>query len=289
MPEQPNNKQLTNKTDELVKTVRRRFFEEFYAENPDDYEPTDIQRLRTDDWFVKRFIIARFRQEEESLKMINDAMKWRKEYGIHHLSAEYFPKEFYISGGLFPYEKDKFGNATLYMRIKMVKRIPELTPYLRKFLAWQLWKVDEENNGNGWVIIFDTTDAGISNCDIDFLFFMISTLKNYFPIGVEYILVHNLPWVLQQAWKLARNWIPPERRKLVRFSSDSDITDYIDAENLPDYMGGNCKKSYNTAPENSPSCYDFGVNEAKLPLKRVQEIVKQFEQFLPEGYLNAAA
>lgn len=69
MPENTNNKQLTGKTDELVKTVRRRFFEEFYQHNPDDYEPTDIERLRNDDWFVKRFIIARFRQEEEALKV----------------------------------------------------------------------------------------------------------------------------------------------------------------------------------------------------------------------------
>lgn len=77
-------------------------------------------------------------------------------------------------------------------------------------------------------MIFDATGTGPSNCDIDMLLFLISTLKNYFPMGLEYVLVHNVPWILQYVWKLARMAIPPERRNLVRFSNDDNIVDYID-------------------------------------------------------------
>lgn len=146
--------------------------------------------------------------------------------------------------------------------------------------------MDEENNGKGWAMIFDTTGAGITNCDLDFLFYMINILKTYFPIGLEYILVLNLPWLLQQFWRLAKGWIPEERRKLVRFAATEELGELFEPSALPDYLGGTCKRDYTTPPKGSPSCFDFGVEEAKLPLKRVEEIVRQFEAFLPEGYLD---
>jgi hypothetical protein len=130
------------------------------------------------------------------------------------------------------------------------------------------------------VLVIDASDAGFSNCDIDMLFFLITILKNYFPAALKYILAHELPWALQGVWKVAKSWVPGERHNLIKFTTNRDITQWIDENSLPDFLGGNAKHDYRFVPDGCPDAFSFGTEVAKLPVEKVLKFVDHYQPFL---------
>ena len=103
---------VTNRSAHLVKELRDKFMEEYNKEK-DLYHETDIRKVLTDDWYVKRFLLARNRDVNESCQMMMEALKWKKSEGIHDLDGSYFPAEQFKLSSLFVYAPDKEGNITI--------------------------------------------------------------------------------------------------------------------------------------------------------------------------------
>lgn len=82
--------------------------------------------LINDDWYLKRFLLARNRNVDESFKMLDETMRWRNDMYISQVRDYHFPSEFYQIGALFIYEPDLKGNLVLYMRIRMHHKTAEL-------------------------------------------------------------------------------------------------------------------------------------------------------------------
>lgn len=141
----------------------------------------------------------------------------------------------------------------------------------------------QTNKQTGIAIVIDCTGGGLANADMEMLFYLISTLLNYFPKLVSYFLVHELPWILKPFWHIARAWVPDNFAKLVKFSNSTTIFEYVDRENLPDFMGGTCKRSYQEAPENCTSIYEscklFGIEFSVC-----KKVMLKFRDLLPEGH-----
>lgn len=129
-------------------------------------------------------------------------------------------------------------------------------------------------------IVFDCTGGGLANADMDLLLVLVSTLVNYFPKGLSYLLVHNLPWILKPFWHIAKAWIADEHRQLVKFSDERTIYEYVDADKLPDFMGGTCKTDYRAPPENCTTLEEaakmWGVERSV-----VRKILLKFSEYLP--------
>ena len=70
--------------------------------------------------------------ETKAFDMLLESLKWRKEFGVNNLTDAFFPKQFYTSGTIFPYCPDKNGFKTLYLRIKMIRKVPELKNHYKK-------------------------------------------------------------------------------------------------------------------------------------------------------------
>lgn len=216
----------------------------------DVYYKEDYERILIDDWFVKRFLIASRRKKEEAFEMIKKSLAWRKEVDLRSLLDYSFPIEFYKIGGLFIYEKDKQDNTVIYMRIFLHQKIPELDPFVKKFLIHTINKADIISKGNV-ALVFDLTNAGYANVDLEFLKYLIFINSNYFPFVVKYVLVHNTPWFLNTLRKLIFSILPEGWIELIKFSSGDQILDYIDACNLPDYLGGTCTRNFRAVPKAS--------------------------------------
>ena len=45
-------------------------------------------------------------------------------------------------------------------------------------------------------LVFDCAGCGLKNMDMEFVQFIIATLKEYYPDPLNYILVLEMPWVL---------------------------------------------------------------------------------------------
>ncbi|XP_015791537.1 motile sperm domain-containing protein 2 [Tetranychus urticae] len=271
----------TDRSAENVKRLREAFRQE-YLTNPDLYYDQDYQKLETDDWYVKRFFLARNRNETAALQMIIEAMKWRKHYKIREFRDQHFSMEFYKIGTLFIYECDLDGYLTVYIRVKMHLKVPELNDHCQKFLIHVLNKADILTRGNGIGIVFDVTGASYGNLDLDYMKFLINIGANYFPVGVKYILVVNVPWTFNAFRRAALSFLPSSWFGLIKFANGKEIFNFIDKSSVPDYLGGTCKRSYRAIP---PGCRSMSqvLTELGYTQEDIDNISSKFSNVLEEA------
>lgn len=121
----------------------------------------------------------------------------------------------------------------------------------------------------------------MASADMETLLFIVSTLKNYFPKGLSYFLVHEIPWILKPFWHIAKAWIPDEHKQLIKFSDSKTIYEFVARENLPDFMGGTCKRDYREVPKNCTRMEEaaklWGVDHHTM-----RKVLEKFQDNLPE-------
>lgn len=235
--------QLIKKTRELLKAR--------YAKNPDAFYDADYKRMLNDDWTVSRFLLRRREDPKRTAKLMEECGRFRKQYKMSEVQLWEFPVEFHKAGGLFMYAPDRVGNLTVYMRVKMYRRVPEISDVYKAFILCVLEQCDSANGGRGTAVVFDLSGCGLQNVDLGFLSWLLSSFRNYCPKGVSYIIVYNLPWILSATCKLAMSWMSASNRRALRFVYGDEIQTFIAKENLPDYCGGTCKINYRSVPEGS--------------------------------------
>lgn len=275
---------VTNKSGHLVSELRDKFLAS--VEPGDCYYKEDIEKVRRDDWFVKRFLLARNRDVSASLSMMKEALKWRKSEGIRDLQPDYFPEDLFRLSSMFIYAPDREGNVTIYFRPKLVIKHTDMVCTLKKFGNYLLNIVDEETNGAGITVIADFNGAGVQVAEsVDLLFYSISTINSYFPFGISHIVIIDLPFFLRACWYAAKPLVPSNRRKLVDFISTSDITKLVAIENLPDFLGGTCKlpyKGHSVVPPGCPSTYDFARNVLGLSDRAAEKLENCYKPIADE-------
>ena len=67
---------------------------------------------------------------------------------------------------------------------------------MKKFFVYMLERLDREEQGEQITLLFDCRTAGLRNMDMEFVQFIIGTLKEFYPDPLNYILVLEMPWVL---------------------------------------------------------------------------------------------
>lgn len=259
----------------------RRLLKKKYLKRPESFQRDDYERMLKDDWTVSRFLLRCRLQPKRAARLMEECGKFRNEYrmGVSKLSD--FPIEFHRAGGLFSYAPDRVGNQTLYMRVKMHRRVPELNQIMREFILCCLENCDRANNGRGTAVIFDLTGCGLQNVDPGFLFWLVYSFRNYCPKGLSYIIIYNLPWILNATAKLALSWLSSTNKRRLRFVSGDGIQDFIAPENLPDYMGGTCKINYKQVPEGSRLAEET-AEAYKLTREQSRKIREVYDKFLQE-------
>lgn len=283
----PRLRDPTNR--DCVLQVRDLFIEQ-YKKEPELYYEEDVQLVKDLKFILQRCLISKRKNVNESLNMLVNMLKWRKELKIRELSDQDFPIEYFTAGIAFVYEPDKYGNKTLYFRTTLLKCVPELRESFKKFVAYLMYQIDDCENGETFSVVFDLTNTGWSNYDIDLLMHFLSLLKDYFAVNVDYILSINFPWVLSAAWSVIKRLIPPERRDVVVFISDKDVLNYVDKQNLPDFLGGTCKREYQMRPKTYLTVADYLLSQSEpaLSAKRIADIIKTLSDLLTQEQVTNA-
>lgn len=80
----------SNRSAEDVQIIREKVLEEI-AITPNEYHEDDIERVRTDDWFVKKFYITRNRNIKPAATSLISSLKWRKSQKVHELKESDLP------------------------------------------------------------------------------------------------------------------------------------------------------------------------------------------------------
>lgn len=163
----------------------------------------------------------------------------------------------------------------------MYRRVPEISDVFKAFILCVLEECDVANGGRGTAVIFDLSGCGLQNVDLGFLSWLLSSFRNYCPKGVSYIIVYNLPWILNATAKLAMTWMSASNRRALRFAYGDEILNFVAKENLPDYCGGTCKLNYRAIPEGSLPAIEV-CDRLDMTREQALKIRELFKQYLGE-------
>lgn len=137
----------------LVKELREKIVKH-HEENPGLCAQTDIERCKTDDWHLARFLLRHKLDLEAALDMLKRQLRFKNESLYNTIRPEDFPAEFYQVGGMFTHETDRKGNRMLYIRVKVHRKLPEIEAALHGYVLYNIQRVDELANGRGKLFIF---------------------------------------------------------------------------------------------------------------------------------------
>jgi len=137
----------------LLSKVREKFLAD-YKLHKDLYDECDVEKVRESVWTVKRFLITCKSDVDQTFVMLRDCMRWRKSFGINTRTDLDYPKEFYQAGAFFPYCGDIDDKVVIYMRIKLYRKFPKYSDYLKEYFIHTINKIDEKVCESGLYLIF---------------------------------------------------------------------------------------------------------------------------------------
>lgn len=273
--------EIANVSEELINELRTRFLSEA-AKESELYAEADVECVRREERHIKRYLYSRKCNVEDALKLMKAALKFRKEYDISQLTEHSFPLEFFQIAGIQTYGKDLNGGSVIILRIKLNKKMNEWAPFIKKYFVYLLENEDlkfESNQINGVSLLFDGTDAGVSNIDIDLLTFIVTTMRDYYPVLVNAVIIKDLPWVLNWVFKLVQTWLPEEHKKKLHLITKKEVTNYVAVEQLPQFMDGTNQSPYRVVPKDVMSIHEF-AQKFDVPKKAVEQFVKHFQPYI---------
>jgi len=188
-------------------------------------------------------------QTEETAIMVVNTARWRKEFNTGQIQDADFSAQHLERGTLFSRNRDKDGMKLLVFCVgKHVKGI-EKAEDMKKLFVYYLERMTREEGLAQFSIVFDCRNAGLKNMDMEFTQFMINTMKDYYPDPLNYIIVFEMPWVLNAAFKIIKAWLPPQAVKKIKFLTKSNMSEYVDDENRLECWGGLDTWEYKFEPE----------------------------------------
>ncbi|XP_037756663.1 motile sperm domain-containing protein 2 isoform X1 [Chelonia mydas] len=222
----------------LISETRRRFETEYLQDKSDKYDSRDVERLRQDDNWVENYLIWRHDVVDDTLKMIDESFQWRKEYIVNDLSESALPKSLFENGALYLHGYDKEGYKLFWFRVKFHTKEPKLQFEKKKFVAFWLEHYARREHGKPLTVVFDMAETGVSHIDLDFIRFIINCFKVYYPNYLSKIVIFEMPWIMNAAFKIVKGWLGPDAISMLKFTNKNEVQEYISVEYLPAYMGG---------------------------------------------------
>ncbi|XP_069131475.1 motile sperm domain-containing protein 2-like isoform X2 [Argopecten irradians] len=211
------------------------------------YDQRDVDNVASNDLYVSQFIRS-WETLEDAANRLHETLKWRKETEVNDLKETTFDRWIYEVGGLFYHNHDKDGRKILIVRVKHHKKDSEKLPGVKKFIAYHLEHEYKEDPTQELVVLFDMAEAGLSNLDMELIKFLITCFKIYYPTFLGYMLIFEMPWLFNAAWKIIKAWLSPQAIGKIKFVGKSDIQEYINKDQLMEHMGGTDKFQFKYVP-----------------------------------------
>ncbi|KAF9157887.1 hypothetical protein DFQ26_008226, partial [Actinomortierella ambigua] len=213
------------------------------------------------DSLLLRFLRARKWNVANGLNMILKAFKWRLEDDIEEVKAnsEDALNEKYRGfrlqmemGKSFVHGQDNDGRPVVYINVRLHKPADQDAKALEKFTIYvmETGRLMITPPVETACLVFDMTGFSLANMDYNFVKFLVQCFEAYYPESLGVLLIHKAPFVFWGVWKIIEPWLDPVVASKIKFTrSDSELTQYIPANHLPDkYDGGKDKYQYEYLP-----------------------------------------
>ncbi|CAF0743056.1 unnamed protein product [Brachionus calyciflorus] len=236
------------------------------------YHPKDIDRIKADSNWLRAFYKHSLMNSDRTVDMVNDVLKWRKDFNCNELLTPGklpVPEELFKKGALFKRNEDLQCNPLLHFVVKTHKKDQYPHEQVCRFIAFFFEKNYKFNIDDPVVLLLDMSDAGYSNLDMDMIKFIVNCLKTYYPGLIDYMIVYQMPFIFNAAWKIIKNWLPPEAIKLIKFVDKKSIKELVHETQLSVHMGGTDTYKYT---------YIRDEHVVKAQIEAFQS-VSEFEQY----------
>jgi len=255
-------------SDDIIARLRAQFESELTA-NPSLYHPIDIERVRSEDWQIRRFLIEH-EEEEKAYKALLRGLQWKKSFGIHERTAQYFPIEMYVLSGGETVGEDKEGRLIGWGSAKNHRPFKELHLIQRQFVAHQFERMDRLAGEKGFVSVTDARGTSMFNADSEMQKFQ-NELFTYYPAMIKGMYLVEMPWLLNTIMKLFISWMDPKLAKLLHLIKVEQLPEYIPIEHIPVSLNG---------PRDTPQ----NIPENLLPLAKLAPALGLDDKFVDHYY-----
>lgn len=262
---------------EVVNTLRQRFKEKMEtdaAKIPGGFHENDIKKIFNNDVWLTKFLENNELNMKESLKQLWDTCVWRKTEQINEICEKNICMDYVYEGVMFPRGKDIDGKTLFIYRSRLyIRGSRNLNDMKRMFLYW-LERLIREANDDYITIMFELTDAGLSNVDMDYTKYIIGTLKNYYPFSLNYILVYDLPWILNATFLIIKKLLPANAVDRLKNINNKTIREYVQEDSLLVPWGGTDNYEFEFIPEQKKSQLPLVNNNFILHNNNINNIKK---------------
>lgn len=223
-------------------TIKAMFFERF-KDNVEKsvYHYDDIDRLQKDNEWIKAFYRHSMEDIETTISLMDEVLTWRMSQDINNLILPgklCVNEEMFKKGMIFVRNEDINCFKMMHFVVKNHKKDSCSQKELFKFISYFFERNYKFNAEDPIVLVFDMADAGYSNLDMDMIKFVVTCLKTYYPCLIDYMIIYQMPFIFNAAWKVIKNWLPAASVNLIKFCDKKNIKDYIQESQLFIHMGG---------------------------------------------------
>lgn len=239
-------------TVQQVEDLRTRFLQKFEnegASDPEGFHPADLARVKNSDDWLKRFLLHSELDMQLALQLLWDTCEWRKKFGTNEINENNVKIEYLQDGSLFAHNKDKDGKFLLIFKSKKHMKGQRDMEELKRCVVYWFERLERLGNGNQISIFFDMADTGMSNMDMDFIKYLISLFKMYYPDFLNYILVFEMPWILNAAFKIIKSWLPAKAVQKIKFVNKTNLKEFVEPDQALKCWGGLDDYTFAFVPE----------------------------------------
>ncbi|KAF6200830.1 hypothetical protein GE061_005277, partial [Apolygus lucorum] len=235
-------------TSKDVQELRTKFIQRVEEENK-DFHPKDLSRINSDDSWLRRFLVHHDLDKKEALNMVMETCEWRKVNKVNDLNENTVNREYLASGSLFIHSKDKDGKPLFIFKCaKHVKGQKDFEE-LKKCVIYWFERAERMEKGDQITIFFDMMNTGLSNMDMEYTKYLINLCKLYYPNFLNYILIFEMPWVLNAAFKIIKSWLPTKAVQKIKFVNRGNLKEYVDPSQALTAWGGTDPYQFVFQPE----------------------------------------
>lgn len=257
-----------------INEIRRRFEKDLLF-NSSAYDPIDIERVRSEEWQVRRFLLAANGSTEKAYQKLTEALSWKKRHRVHQLVESDYPKEMFEMLRIESLGFDHEGSALLWESYRYQGSFPELDKMAKSLIALMLEKVDRIGGEKGFIILADFGETSYKNYNVKLINFRLNCLRNFFPMLVKRIVVINTSLVGRTFVRLLMRATFAEFSGLLHFCTSKELKAFISEEYIHQELGGARQRRY--------------YPEKALPLREMYSrfsLTKEFVDFIYETHIN---
>ncbi|EDV97463.1 motile sperm domain-containing protein 2 [Drosophila grimshawi] len=224
---------------EQVNEVKTRFLAKMEAEPPAvPFHPSDLARIKDNDVWITRLLVAYKLDVEKAILRLYQNCEWRQSYGTNDINESNVNQEYLKDGEIFVHNHDKDGHPLLIVDMSKHSKSKNHDDLLRVIVYW-LERVQREVYLQKVTLFMDMTNAGLGNLDLDYIKQIIQLFETKYPNAPNHIVVHELPFLLNAAFKIVKGFMPAEALEILRVTTKKDINEYVDKDNCLKAWGGN--------------------------------------------------